>query len=371
MCPSVLGHRRVRGAQQLTEQDVCLSFCLCPCSWCTWCAAKLSSVCLSVRLSVCLLPHLVRVMAAATVTSIWLSVCLPPQLVYTMCSPGDPEGKEMLARLRGDARASKQMLLLAHMYATTDAASLAALRCALLGPRFSPVEVTAAVGVGASLAAGARPLPKTPKQVKKTLSSTRVLPWRVNDSAIGEGLPPALGSLLSRSVGGGSVRAGSGGLAAMVTAPLAPKRPCTPPFFHILLKSSWFKKMRHLHVWRAARAVRDEVRGAGVWVARAGMVAATKEPAVADALAAPFEACWSEVERLAPAIGERPRLTLAVLGCASHVPALCARPAQAKKRNFWFGEPSVVVGRVATVIRAVSLSVDWLVEACMQVGERR
>ena len=49
-----------------------------------------------------------------------------------------------------------QMLLLAHLYAKTDSASLAALRAALLRRRFTSAEVTVGVGLGVTATAGAK-----------------------------------------------------------------------------------------------------------------------------------------------------------------------------------------------------------------------
>ena len=46
-------------------------------------------------------------------------------------------GVDMLRRLRGDPRAAKQFLLLAHLYAKTDARSLDWLRARLLPSRCS------------------------------------------------------------------------------------------------------------------------------------------------------------------------------------------------------------------------------------------
>ena len=75
------------------------------------------------------------------------------QLVDMMCG-GTESGKEMLNAVKADARASKQMLLLAHLYAKTDAASLAFLRTELLRPRYTAGEVALAASTGAVVLTG-------------------------------------------------------------------------------------------------------------------------------------------------------------------------------------------------------------------------
>lgn len=84
------------------------------------------------------------------------------ELANKMTDQYNPEGKDMLERVRADPRASKEFLLLAHLYARTDTASLTFLRRALLRPKYSAKEVTAgaavAIGaVGAATAAGRSP----------------------------------------------------------------------------------------------------------------------------------------------------------------------------------------------------------------------
>jgi hypothetical protein len=59
-----------------------------------------------------------------------------------------------------DPRASKQFLLLAHLYAKTDARSLEFLRSKLMPPRYSALQLSMAAGVGVVLAGGV-PLPPT------------------------------------------------------------------------------------------------------------------------------------------------------------------------------------------------------------------
>lgn len=57
-----------------------------------------------------------------------------------LTKPGE-EGKSMLEALRSDPKVSRQFLLLAHLYARTDTASLGQLRRALLLPRYTPAQV--------------------------------------------------------------------------------------------------------------------------------------------------------------------------------------------------------------------------------------
>ena len=64
------------------------------------------------------------------------------------------DGQEMLAVLKADPRASRQALLLAHLYADTDAQSLATLRQALLPLRYTAVQLGVTAGVTASAVAG-------------------------------------------------------------------------------------------------------------------------------------------------------------------------------------------------------------------------
>ena len=76
------------------------------------------------------------------------------ELVNAMTDTATDRGKEMLDRVRADPRASKQMLLLAHLYAKTDAASLAKLRRELLRPKYSVTELAVGAGIGTTVAAG-------------------------------------------------------------------------------------------------------------------------------------------------------------------------------------------------------------------------
>ena len=78
------------------------------------------------------------------------------QLVDVMCGPTEA-GREMLNAVKADARASKQMLLLSHLYAKTDAASLAFLRTELLRPKYKAGDVALAVGTGSLVLTGQNP----------------------------------------------------------------------------------------------------------------------------------------------------------------------------------------------------------------------
>lgn len=75
-------------------------------------------------------------------------------LVDAMTDPYSEAGREMLDAVKADARASKQMLLLAHLYAKTDAASLARLRRELLRPKYTLTELAAGTALGTAVVAG-------------------------------------------------------------------------------------------------------------------------------------------------------------------------------------------------------------------------
>ena len=102
------------------------------------------------------------VRAAADVGDSWASSdmvdCIlsyaATELVDAMTDPYSDRGRDMLDRVRADARASKQMLLLSHLYAKTDAASLARLRHELLRPRYSVYELAAGASAAATVLAG-------------------------------------------------------------------------------------------------------------------------------------------------------------------------------------------------------------------------
>lgn len=76
------------------------------------------------------------------------------EITDAMTDPYSEAGQEMLDRVKQDPRASKQMLLLAHLYAKTDAASLARLRRELLRPKYSLTEIAAGTGIAATVVAG-------------------------------------------------------------------------------------------------------------------------------------------------------------------------------------------------------------------------
>ncbi|PRW57534.1 hypothetical protein C2E21_3791 [Chlorella sorokiniana] len=75
-------------------------------------------------------------------------------LVDEMTDVHSVEGMDMLERIRADPRAAKQFLLLAHLYAKTDASSLDFLRYKLLPPRYSALQLGAAAATGAAVAGG-------------------------------------------------------------------------------------------------------------------------------------------------------------------------------------------------------------------------
>ena len=76
------------------------------------------------------------------------------ELVGKLTDLSSQDGQEMLETIQGDARASKQMLVLAHLYANTDVASLAKMRTALLRPHYGAKEAAVSAGVVAAATAG-------------------------------------------------------------------------------------------------------------------------------------------------------------------------------------------------------------------------
>ncbi|KAK9837250.1 hypothetical protein WJX81_001515 [Elliptochloris bilobata] len=76
-------------------------------------------------------------------------------LVTMLTDQTSADARPMLDALRADPRAAKQLLLLAHLYAKTDAASLAALRRELLRPPYTAVEAAAGAVAGAAVLSGA------------------------------------------------------------------------------------------------------------------------------------------------------------------------------------------------------------------------
>eukprot|EP00208_Stichococcus_sp_RCC1054_P006187 CAMPEP_0206139636 /NCGR_PEP_ID=MMETSP1473-20131121/6804_1 /ASSEMBLY_ACC=CAM_ASM_001109 /TAXON_ID=1461547 /ORGANISM="Stichococcus sp, Strain RCC1054" /LENGTH=525 /DNA_ID=CAMNT_0053533509 /DNA_START=135 /DNA_END=1712 /DNA_ORIENTATION=+ len=76
------------------------------------------------------------------------------ELVDLMTSPNSAEGRAMLERVKADPRGSRQLLVLAHLYAATDSASLAALRRSLLHKQYS-TEAAVAAAAATTVTAGA------------------------------------------------------------------------------------------------------------------------------------------------------------------------------------------------------------------------
>lgn len=64
------------------------------------------------------------------------------------------QAKQMLDALRSDPHATRQFLLLSHLYARTDSGALAAVRAALQRPNYSAAQVTVGVVAAATAAAG-------------------------------------------------------------------------------------------------------------------------------------------------------------------------------------------------------------------------
>lgn len=75
-------------------------------------------------------------------------------LVKKITKSGE-ESRSMLEALRSEPKSARQFLILAHLYARTDSASLAQLRRALLLPRYTPAQVSVGVAVGITTLAGA------------------------------------------------------------------------------------------------------------------------------------------------------------------------------------------------------------------------
>ena len=63
----------------------------------------------------------------------------------------------MMGILKADPRAARQALLLIHLYASTDAQSLATLRKELLPLRYTTLQLSAGAGVATAAVAGAPP----------------------------------------------------------------------------------------------------------------------------------------------------------------------------------------------------------------------
>lgn len=76
------------------------------------------------------------------------------ELVNTLLSTIKPEGPEMLQTIKQDPQASKQVLLLAHLYAKIDSASLARLRQELFQPKYSAKDIAVGTAIGATALTG-------------------------------------------------------------------------------------------------------------------------------------------------------------------------------------------------------------------------
>lgn len=78
------------------------------------------------------------------------------QLMDIMTDANSREGAQMLARVKADARASQQFLLLSHLYSQkADAAALARLRKELLRPKYTALELALGAMVGVTAVGGA------------------------------------------------------------------------------------------------------------------------------------------------------------------------------------------------------------------------
>ncbi|GLC35414.1 hypothetical protein PLESTB_000567000 [Pleodorina starrii] len=64
------------------------------------------------------------------------------ELVKKFTKPNSEEARAMQEALRADAKAARQFLLLSHMYARTDTATLKAVRAVLLRPKYTATQVT-------------------------------------------------------------------------------------------------------------------------------------------------------------------------------------------------------------------------------------
>ncbi|KAG2454057.1 hypothetical protein HYH02_001098 [Chlamydomonas schloesseri] len=84
------------------------------------------------------------------------------ELVKKFTKPNSDEAKAMQETLRADAKASRQFLILTHLYARTDTATLKHVRAVLLRPKYTPTQVTvgavsAITATGAVVAAARQP----------------------------------------------------------------------------------------------------------------------------------------------------------------------------------------------------------------------
>ncbi|KAL4444959.1 hypothetical protein ABPG77_004009 [Micractinium sp. CCAP 211/92] len=92
------------------------------------------------------------------------------QLVDEVTDWHSVEGMDMLERIRADPRASRQFLLLAHLYAKTDARSLEFLRAKLLPARYTALQLGVAAGVATALSGGTAIASRNP-EVARALSA--------------------------------------------------------------------------------------------------------------------------------------------------------------------------------------------------------
>lgn len=78
-------------------------------------------------------------------------------LLLRLKNQGSTAGKQMLEALRLSDKATRQFLILAHLYAKTDTATLRWLRTALVPPRYTPLQVAAGAAAATAVAAGPPP----------------------------------------------------------------------------------------------------------------------------------------------------------------------------------------------------------------------
>ncbi|GAB4824161.1 hypothetical protein N2152v2_011207 [Parachlorella kessleri] len=105
------------------------------------------------------------------------------ELVNTVTDQYSADGKEMLERIRADPRASKEFLLLAHLYARTDTASLAFLRRTLLRPKYTAKEVSLGAVAALSVAGGVTAASRNEAVVDALAEPAEAL-WEQVDAAV-------------------------------------------------------------------------------------------------------------------------------------------------------------------------------------------
>ncbi|KAA6417862.1 MAG: hypothetical protein FRX49_12160 [Trebouxia sp. A1-2] len=99
------------------------------------------------------------------------------QLMDIMTDANSKDGAEMLARVKADARASQQFLLLTHLYSQkADAAALARLRKELLRPKYTAMELALGSIVGVSAVGGAAAATRN-QEVADTLATPFNVAW--------------------------------------------------------------------------------------------------------------------------------------------------------------------------------------------------